>query len=372
MMTSLLKAHRFTSLLRPPSIRAALSRLVALGSLVAACALVTPGNAYATSGADAVSGSAFGATVALLNTTVVPPTPAVTLPANGAAQSANLVSIPINPLVGAGVLTVTTAATQATQPTEVVNSSAGVANAALINGIVDPGNLGASVLSADVIHTVCTSSATGSTGGTTFVSLVIDGTPVPVSDAINQVPALPAALSPLLSVEINKQVITNSVGATGITVDGVVITLLSGVDNGAVIVLAQSKCGATGPDINAPPTVTGVVPNSGPTTGGTTVTITGTGFQCVSGVKFGTTPALNFTVVSPTQITATSPPGVVGTIDVTVTTCHGTSPTGTADQYTYVATTSSNTGTGVATAAETALVTPAVTAPLAPVVGVTG
>ncbi len=258
----------------PSSTRAALSRLVVLGSLVGAFALVLPSNANAISGADAVSGSAFGASVALLNTTIVPPTPAVTLPPTGVAQMANLVNIPVNPLVDTGVLTVTTAATHATQPTEVVNSSADVANPALINGIVDPGNLGASVLSADVIHTVCTSDAKGSTGGTTFVSLVIDGTPVPVSDAINQVPALPPALSPLLSVEINKQVITNSVGATGITVDGVVVTLLSGVDSGAVIILSQSKCGATGPDINAPPTVTGVVPNSGPTT---TASNTGTG-----------------------------------------------------------------------------------------------
>ncbi|HVB91429.1 MAG TPA: choice-of-anchor P family protein [Acidimicrobiales bacterium] len=272
-----------------------------LCSLLGAFALFLPSNANAISSADAVSGSAFGASVALLNTTVVPPTPAVTLPATGAAQSANLANIPVNPLVYTGVLTVTTAATHAIQPTQVVNSSADVANAALINGVVAPGNLGASVLSADAIHTVCTSDATGSTGGTTLVSLVIDGTPVPVSDAINQVPTLPSALSPLLSVEINKQVITNSVGATGITVDGVVVTLLSGLDNGAVIILSQSKCGATGPDINVPPTATGVVPNSGPTTN------------------------------------------------------------------------SSNTGTGVVTGAETAAVTPAATAPLAPaVVGVTG
>ncbi len=136
--------------------------------------------------------------------------------------------------------------------------------------------------------------------------------------------------------------VTNSPGATGITVDGVVITLLSALDGGGVITLAESKCGATGPDINAAPTVSGINPNSGPTAGGTTVTITGTGFNCVSGVSFGTTAA-TFTVNSPTQITATSPAGAAGPVDVTVKNCNGTSPTGTFDQFTYVATSTATT-----------------------------
>jgi hypothetical protein len=67
--------------------------------------------------------------------------------------------------------------------------------------------------------------------------------------------------------------------------------------------------------------------------------LTGTGFQCVTAVKFGSVPASTFTVVSPTEITATSPPGA-GTVDVTVTNCNGVSPTGTADQFTYLAATS--------------------------------
>ena len=89
---------------------------------------------------------------------------------------------------------------------------------------------------------------------------------------------------------------------------------------------------------NAPPsspTVTSIVPTSGPSTGGTSVTVTGTGFTGASVVKFGSTATANLTVNSSTSITATSPAGALGTFDLTVTTPGGTSATSAADQYTY-------------------------------------
>ncbi len=82
------------------------------------------------------------------------------------------------------------------------------------------------------------------------------------------------------------------------------------------------------------PTVTGVSPTSGPSTGGTAVTITGTNFTGTSAVKFGPTAA-NFTVNNSTAIKATAPPGVTGPVDVTVTSSFGTSATSAADSYTY-------------------------------------
>ena len=69
-----------------------------------------------------------------------------------------------------------------------------------------------------------------------------------------------------------------------------------------------------------PPTITSVSPTAGPTAGGTSVTITGTGFTGATAVKFGATAATAFTVNSATQITATAPAGVAGTVDITVTT----------------------------------------------------
>ena len=80
------------------------------------------------------------------------------------------------------------------------------------------------------------------------------------------------------------------------------------------------------------PTVTGLTPTSGPAIGGTSVTITGTGFTGVSAVKFGAKAATSFVVNSPTSITAISPTAVVGTVDVTVTTAAGTSATGSTEQ----------------------------------------
>ncbi|MHC4597540.1 MAG: IPT/TIG domain-containing protein [Planctomycetota bacterium] len=59
---------------------------------------------------------------------------------------------------------------------------------------------------------------------------------------------------------------------------------------------------------NPPPSVTSVVPNSGPTAGGTTVTITGADFQPGCTVMFGAYPPNFATFNSPTQITAQTGP----------------------------------------------------------------
>ena len=89
----------------------------------------------------------------------------------------------------------------------------------------------------------------------------------------------------------------------------------------------------TGP--NSIPTVTQVSPNSGSTSGGTSVTIAGTNFTGATAVTFGSTNATNFAVNSPTQITATSPAEAAGTVDVMVTTPGGTSTTNVNDGFTF-------------------------------------
>jgi hypothetical protein len=83
------------------------------------------------------------------------------------------------------------------------------------------------------------------------------------------------------------------------------------------------------------PKVTSVNPGTGPTTGGTIVTIGGSGFTGATAVNFGSVAATNFSVASDTSITATAPAGT-GTVDVTVAATWGTSATGSADQFTYV------------------------------------
>ncbi|WNZ08660.1 IPT/TIG domain-containing protein [Streptomyces sp. 11x1] len=85
----------------------------------------------------------------------------------------------------------------------------------------------------------------------------------------------------------------------------------------------------------APPVVSSVSPNQGPTSGGTTVTVTGSGFTGVTNVRFGAKPATSYTVNSSTQITAVTPSGV-GSVNVTVSTTQGTS--GQVVLFTYVTT----------------------------------
>ncbi len=82
------------------------------------------------------------------------------------------------------------------------------------------------------------------------------------------------------------------------------------------------------------PTVTSVAPRTGPTSGGTTVTVSGTHFTGSTAVTFGSTAAAGFRVTSSTRITATAPAGT-GTVDITVTTPGGTSAVVGTGQFTY-------------------------------------
>ncbi len=118
--------------------------------------------------------------------------------------------------------------------------------------------------------------------------------------------------------------VTNPAAGTGD-----VIAVSTSSDTGAVDTPAYSII------VPPAPTVSGVSPNSGSSAGGSTVTITGTNFTMASTVSFGTVAATSVTVNSPTSITATSPAGSTGPVDVTVTTSGGTSATSYADQFTY-------------------------------------
>jgi hypothetical protein len=86
------------------------------------------------------------------------------------------------------------------------------------------------------------------------------------------------------------------------------------------------------------PTVTALNPTHGLAAGGNQVTITGTNFSGATAVHFGANNATNVQVNGAgTQITVNAPQGTAGqTVDVTVTTPAGTSPTaGTGNDYIY-------------------------------------
>ncbi|MFJ7955793.1 IPT/TIG domain-containing protein [Streptomyces sp. NPDC096319] len=141
-------------------------------------------------------------------------------------------------------------------------------------------------------------------------------------------------------------------GTTAVTFDGTPAGSVTVVDDTTVTATAPAhSAGTVGVSLTArgrtvaagsytyqapAPGVTALAPAKGPASGGTAVTLTGTGFTGATAVAFGTVPAASFTVHSDTEITAISPAATAaGPADVTVTTPGGTSATGPADRYTY-------------------------------------
>ncbi|WP_405584205.1 beta strand repeat-containing protein [Streptomyces sp. NBC_01190] len=129
-------------------------------------------------------------------------------------------------------------------------------------------------------------------------------------------------------------------GATAVTFGATPATSFTVVSPTQITATAPAGTGTVNVTVTAPggtsnsvpytyvtaPVITTVNPAQGPVGGGNTVTLTGNGFTGATAVTFGATPATSFTVLSPTQITATAPAGVAGGVPVTVTTPGGTTP----------------------------------------------
>jgi len=89
-------------------------------------------------------------------------------------------------------------------------------------------------------------------------------------------------------------------------------------------------------EVQPPPGITSASPTSGPISGGTSVAITGHDFAGVSAVKFGSSPALSFTVNAESQITSAAPPSATACpVNISVTTGAGTATS--TQPFTYVA-----------------------------------
>ena len=132
---------------------------------------------------------------------------------------------------------------------------------------------------------------------------------------------------------------TNLIGTTGVTFGGTAGTAVTVVSATQITVTAPAKAAgvvtiivttpggtATGTNVytyTAVPTFTAIAPAYGRTAGGTSVTLTGTNFVTgATAVTFDGIAAPTFTVVSATQITATTPADA-GAATVTVTTPGG-------------------------------------------------
>ena len=101
-----------------------------------------------------------------------------------------------------------------------------------------------------------------------------------------------------------------------------------GMVNGADLGVVLSNWGF------CPPGITQVTPLQGSTLGGTVISITGSGLSGVTAVSIGGAPCTAVTVLSPTLVRATTPPGVVGQAAISVTAPSGTTLAPT--PFTYV------------------------------------
>lgn len=116
---------------------------------------------------------------------------------------------------------------------------------------------------------------------------------------------------------------------------GAAATTLTVTDTaGKPTAIPLSGTGAPAPLVNPAPSVTALSPASGPSLGGSSVTITGSNFTNVTAVRFGAAPATAVRCPSTTTCIATSPAGTKS-VDVTVTTAAGTSAATSADRFTY-------------------------------------
>jgi Tol biopolymer transport system component len=191
--------------------------------------------------------------------------------------------------------------------------------------------------SADV--SVFTAGGTGSLAG----AFTYAGAPTVTGVAPNTGPATGGTAITLTGTNFvsGATVTVGGTAATGVTVvNATTITATTPAGSAGAATVAVTTTGGTGSLASAftylaAPTVTGVAPNTGPATGGTAITLTGTNFVSGATVTVGGTAATGVTVVNATTITATTPAGSAGAATVAVTTTGGTGSL--ASAFTYLA-----------------------------------
>ncbi len=173
-------------------------------------------------------------------------------------------------------------------------------------------------------------STTGATPSSAPVTFTIPSTPIP-DPAPSSVTFTGTAASPTFTSQPTAgtaSVSTTASSTVKFTLNGGGVKPATCTNSPAPLVIASSTL------YYPVPSVTGLSPSSGPSNGGNTVTVSGTGLDGATAVDFGTTPAADLDVVSSTELTVDAPQGT-GSVDVAVTTPGGLSPTSSADAYSY-------------------------------------
>lgn len=164
------------------------------------------------------------------------------------------------------------------------------------------------------------------------------GNSAPLSFGYGGVAAAAASLNPILGPVTGGTPVTidgtGLLGSTGVTFDGqpgtdvevlsdtMLVVIAPPHGAGLVDVVVQDAAGDSAPLVfeygPQPSVATSLTPTSGTTHGGTTVTLSGTGFTGAIGVVFAGLAGTDFAVVNDTTITVVTPAHAPGTVDVVV------------------------------------------------------
>ena len=109
----------------------------------------------------------------------------------------------------------------------------------------------------------------------------------------------------------------------------------SGAANADLFTYSGSSASNSSGDALQPPAITGLSPSAGPVSGGTRVTVTGSGLTGATSVDFGSIPGSDLRVESDGTLRVTAPQGT-GTVNVRVIGRGGTSSAVTADLFRYL------------------------------------
>ncbi|GAC1569920.1 MAG: hypothetical protein NVS3B18_01590 [Candidatus Dormibacteria bacterium] len=246
----------------------------------------------------------------------------VTVNGTGFSTTAGATTVKFGSNAATGVSCTSTTACSATSP----------AGGGVVDVTVTVGGSTSAPVSADQFNYVpvvtSISPTSGSSAGGTNVIVTGTGFGAPVSITFG--PGNPAT-----GVSCASSIQCTAVSPAG-TVTGLPVDVIVTVGKLQSQITAGDKFTYTAPPPG--PAVTSISPTSGPSAGGTTVAVTGTGFSTTgtTTVQFGSTPATGVTCTSSTQCSATSPAGA-GSVDVTVTVGGVASSTNPGDVFTYTA-----------------------------------
>ena len=254
------------------------------------------------------------------------PTIASFSPTSGPTTGGTAVTISGSELTGASAVkfgTTTAASFSVTSPTVVTATAKAHAAATVKLSVTTPGGTATSTetfafVSSGPTITSFTPTSGPTTGGTT---VTVDGTGFTGASAVK---------------------FGTTTAATFTVTSATTVTAKTKAHAAATVKLVVTTSGGTATStdsfdfVTSEATITSFTPTSGPTTGGTTVTVDGTGFTGATAVTFGTTAATTFTVTSATTVTAKTKAHAAATVQISVTTANGTATS--AADYRFVTT----------------------------------